>query len=306
MFYVPLELQAEKLNNHAQGPNFNRAKIKRINIDGTKISVRLPRNRVGWRRHTPEVWEPSAHYITKASPKYSSANSSNRLHLPASRFENNDWRSETIIRRQWDFYGAWFTGRLAALRFSITVTQADKPKGTSYFHPRVMETALMDKLATLHDGEGEYNQQIWQVPLRWQQVENFPCPAVTFMAEPDNFYRASADNQYNLAFPIHDDYLVLINLKTSRVPVWRNSEMEDIEKWTPIAPLEAYAKQIIDSVTVELSPQAAEQMQLAHAGLDDTSLVKHFAPINIEEYKKNKLAMKKGKMVNTEQKKSLR
>jgi hypothetical protein len=306
MFYVPLELQAEKLNNHAQGPNFKRAKVKRITIDGTKICIRLPRNRVGWRRHTPELWEARPHYITEASPKYAAAAPSDRLYLPTSTRENDDWRSKTIMAREWDFYGAWFTGRLATLRLYITVTQAKTPQGTSYFHPRVFETALMDKLARQYDTEHVGDNRIWQVPLCWQQKAGIPCPAATFMAEPDNRFRARFDNEYSLAFPIHDDYLVLIDLITIRIPVWRNRQMEEIEKWTPIAPLEAYAKQVLDTVTLELSPEATEQMQRAHAGLNDTSLVKHFAPINIEEYKKNKLAMKKGKTVNTEQKKSLR
>ena len=53
-------------------------------------------------------------------------------------------------------------------------------------------------------------------------------------------------------------------------------------------------------------PEATEQMQRAHAGLNDTSLVKHFAPINIEEYKKNKLAMKKGEAAGAVKQKSLR
>jgi len=297
MFYLPIELQAKKENNHAKGPDFNKAKTKRIDIGGNKISMCLPPNRVYWRRHSPELWEPQSYYVLPDSPDYNKANADNRLRLLSNSDDSDDWCSKTIMAREWDFYGAWFTGVLADLRLTLTITQADKPGEASYFHPRVLETSIMDRMAMVHDSSG-IGAQIWQVPLRWRQVDNFPCPAVTFMAEPDNDFRAGNDNEYYLVFPIHDNYLIQFRLGVSRTPVRRNGVRLDIEKWTPIAPMEAFAQQIINSVEVELSPQAKAQMKKAHEGLQDASLIKHFAPINVEEYKKNKRAMKRGEVVS--------
>ena len=310
MFYFPIKLRERRGPTPTKGPDFSKAKPLRINIAGTEISLRAPKTRAKQNLLRPRQ-EAAAYYDLPSAPDntpyknqwYSDLTDEERKERdnyvrnqpPRLRIDDKGtpgWSVQILTGRAWDFYGPWFTGVLGSVYMSILASRADKPTG-SYFNPRILEMGIMDELA---EGYAMVRQEkYWSTPEEWQPLERFPCPAVSYISRIQDKPMISPDyeDEYEVVFPIRDDILIRIHLEFRREHRWRpdGSDFEDIEKWTSSEPMRTLIKQIIDSVEVKLSPESQAQLERAQAGLEDTSLSKDFAPIDIEAYLKHKAEM---------------
>lgn len=278
MFYVPLKLREWKEPCVPRGPNFARAQAKKIRIDGTEICFHVPRNRA---RSHETLMEPKRTYSLE-----------NPYMLGDER-----WVSMTLMRRVWDFYGPWFLGAMAGVDCHVgLIQQSDKRSDVSYFHPRVLESAIADLMASSFDevDTRRFEGQVWFAPVQWQPMENFPSPAVQFVAQANKAQRPYRDDEYYLVFPVHHNYLVSVCLSVWRSRKFIDGEaVDDLEPWIPLAPMKTLVDQVLASFSVTLSPLAQAQMREAQEGLSDTSLAKEFAPVNVLEYERSQGIVKK-------------
>ena len=312
MFYVPIKLRERNGPTPTKGPNFNKARSLRINIAGTEISLRAPKNSspidYAYPRqeaapyydlpdapdHTPykDKW-----YCDLTDEERKEQDQYNMAKPPRLRIQNDSapgWIEQVLTGRAWDFHGPWFSGALATVHMTIFLTrQIEQPRG-SYFNPRVFELALMDMIS---EGYGMHDMaRVWRVPVDWLPSTQSTLPMVSYKAERKREVRGVSHNvedEYEIVFPITDNILARVHLTFGRVHrrTADNSTVEDIEKWTSSEPMRSLIKQIIDSVEVKLSPESQAQLERAQAGLEDTSLTKDFAPIDIEAYLKHKAEM---------------
>ena len=309
MFYVHLKLRERRGPTPTKGPDFSKAKPLRINIAGTEISLRAPKNSspidYAYPRqeaapyydlpdapdHTPykDKW-----YCDLTDEERKEQDQYNLAKPPRLRIQNDGapgWNIQVLTGRAWDFYGPWFSGTLATVHMTILLNrQIEQPRG-SYFNPRVFELALMDVMA---EGYGMHNKaRVWRVPVDWKPSTKSALPMVSYKVERKKEVRGvphEVEDEYEIVFPVTDDILARANLTFVRKHRWRpdGSDFEDIEKWTSSEPMRTLIKQIIDSVDVKLSPESQAQLERAQAGLTDTALTKDFAPIDIEAYLRNK------------------
>lgn len=309
MFYFPLKLRTRSGPTSVKGPDFKKAKSLVINIAGNIISLRAPKDNAG---STP------AHPRKEAKPYYDLPLTSETkpegvklypdmtpeereqydyelLTAPPRLRINGDgapgWNIEVLAGRAWDFNGPWFSGALATVNMIVLVTREASTRRGSYFNPRIFEMAVMDHLA---EGYGMHDMaSIWRVPVDWKPLETASFPAVSYRVERKKGVRGFSqdlEDEYELVIPVTDEILVRINFEFRRehrrLP--DNSGFEDIEKWTSSEPMRTLIQQIIDSVDVKLSPESQAQLERAQEGMQDRSLTKDFAPIDIEAYLKNK------------------
>ena len=312
MFYFPLKLRERSGPTPTKGPDFSKAKPLRINIAGTEISLRAPKTRAKQNLLRPRQ-EAAPYYDLPDAPDntpyknqwYSDLTDEEqkerdiyeRNQPPRLRIDDNGapgWFVQVLTGRAWDFYGPWFSGALATVHMTIFLNRRiEQPLG-SYFNPKVFELALMDVIS---EGYGMHNMaRVWRVPVDWQPSTQSPLPMVSYKAERKREVRGvshDVEDEYEIAFPITENILARVNLEFRRVHrrTADNSTVEDIEKWTSSEPMRTLIKQIIDSVEVKLSPESQAQLERAQAGLEDTSLSKDFAPIDIEAYLKHKAEM---------------
>ena len=312
MFYFPLKLRERSGPTPTKGPDFSKDKPLRINIAGTEISLRAPKTRAGQNLLYPRQ-EAAPYYNLPDAPdntpykdkwycdltdeERKERDSYERNQPPRLRIDDNGapgWSVQVLTGRAWDFYGPWFSGVLATVHMTILLNrQIEQPRG-SYFTPRVFELALMDMIS---EGYGMHNMaRVWRVPVEWQPSTRSTLPVVSYKAERKKEVRGGSqdlEDEYETVFPVTDNILARVNLTFRRLQRWRpdGSDFEDIEKWTSSEPMRTLIKQIIDSVEVKLSPESQAQLERAQAGLEDTSLSKDFAPIDIEAYLKHKAEM---------------
>lgn len=312
MFYVPLKLRERNGPTPTKGPNFSKAKLLRINIAGTNISLRAPKNSSPIDYAYPRQ-EAAPYYDLPDAPDntpykdkwYCDLTDEERkeqdrynMTKPPRLLIHKDgapgWNIQVLTGRAWDFYGPWFSGALATVHMTILLNrQTEKPRG-SYFNPRVFELALMDMIS---EGFGMHDMaRVWRVPVDWSPSSQSTLPMVSYKAKRKREVRGvshDVEDEYEVVFPVTDNILARVNLTFGRVHrrTADNSTVEDIEKWTSSEPMRTLIKQIIDSVEVKLSPESQAQLERAQAGLEDTSLTKDFAPIDIEAYLKHKAGM---------------
>jgi hypothetical protein len=66
-------------------------------------------------------------------------------------FESNGVhkRIATVLMRQWDFYGDWFTGKRGGITMTADViSPTEVPEVLNYFHPRALEAGIADQLTS--------------------------------------------------------------------------------------------------------------------------------------------------------------
>jgi len=271
MFYLAFKLQNQKEYCTPKGPRFKRSNTIRFSVNNNKIVLKAPPHSASGPFTPVEPHNPKSNYDL------------NDLYLPSINTDDNDWGGVSTLFRVWDFYGPWFTGKRGQLRLRIYIISPRAIKeDTSFFHPRSFENVIADYLSHHNSDILFDDEQAWYAPTDWSPLNNFPCVAVTFQAKPNRKINRGNDPRYFLAFPISDHHLIIISLdiRRSRVYIHSDSKPEpDTDKWINRAPMEELAKDIIDSVTLTLSPETLELQNKALEGLDDISLSKSFLPL---------------------------
>ncbi|GAB2197634.1 hypothetical protein [Sessilibacter sp. MAH4] len=270
MFYVPYKFKSQDEPTTPKGPNFSRAPRIDISINGTMISLKVPRHRTSLR----------------AGP----FTSKRQLNLSDSHFDYYDsgiseWKVYKFLSRIWDFYGHNFMGGVGNLglvgHFMYLPTQIE---GTSFFHPTFFENTILDYL---HDFYCEHHDRfeidepyrwLYQAPVNWQ-VLNFgeDVNGVQFDVVKDNDDSTGYQRTY-IFIPVSNNFILKFYFDVEK----NINVVNDIKKdeWINPQPFIDLREQIIGSIKVELSEDAKKQRELALQDVENPKLSETFAPID--------------------------
>jgi len=268
--YVKYKLRKADGLVNPKGPSFTRAETIRCDFFGTELSFKVPKHRPYYKRvkeHLPER-------------RYQQKNFHFEFHCSDN--ENHDTPNHlerfNMFRRFWTFYGPWFTGTLAQLSMHITLIKpVNFDHEFSLFHPRAFEKLVGDYLTHLYakhindDGTHHYT-----APINWQPLQQFPVIAARFEVTP-NEGAVIRNTTYHLVFALTDKIFASVEFDPGRI---KNISNEELDKLVSIDSMLELMNNIIDSFKLTLSDEAKQQQQAALAGLDDTSLVKNYPPLD--------------------------
>lgn len=249
-----------------KGPSFKWALPHYFSICGTRIKIKVPRH------HTNM---PVKSYDTFGNVDI------NNLDFETYERHGKKRRSALVLFREWRFYGPWFTGSMGSIKFSGSVIAALKPTpGLNYFHPRALEAAISDYLTYYYGDEFSLDRQRqdWRAPMNWRQQPNFPCIAARFDVVHSDIEHKGPHSL--LVFPLTKSHYFVFECNMSRPPVFTRLKPEPaLDDWIDPKPFLTLIDQVLNSVEIELSPQAKADQEEALRGLDDKELVKEFPPL---------------------------
>lgn len=271
MFYWPYKFRSQVEYLVPKGPSFSSAPVLRTNVNGSAITIKIPRNK--------------SHLSVKPiSPKkrYSLRNNDFSRYLAS----KPEWEYFALAARWLDFNGPWFTGNLGSLDVFVGVLRRLRPDpDVSLFHPRAFESTIADFMTFCHGYEFSRNRTVqdWFAPVDWNSLRRFPCVAAKFDAVTNSEVRRSERCRY-LFLPISDQYLLQISCSITRVLPFIHSSVEpedDTDAWISEEPMKELADQILDSLRVRLSPEAEQQQARAVERLsaEERALIKEFPPL---------------------------
>jgi len=267
MFYVPFKFQKLTEYTTPRGPNFNWGWPMNFTVNGNKIHLHAPFNRASGPHGPSNPHGPRPDYNLDG------------LYLKSISSKDNIWGSLPILYKVWDFYGPWFTGRLARLEFRMHIlTPREIKEDSSYFHPRTFESVIADFLTYRYKGDVSDGRQRSFTPINWQPIESLPCIAARCEVAPNKRINGS-DIKYYAFFPISDHHLIVLFFYMSRDRIYIGSERQDREISVNKAPVEELITNILNSIELTLTLETKELQRKAVEGLDDTSVTKSFLPL---------------------------
>jgi hypothetical protein len=270
MMHVKYKLREPKDLVTPKGPSFSRAKTITCDIDGTVIKFKAPKHRPMF---PMDPIKPKREY--KMDDIFFRSTYSEGFSV------SDNWEAYELFFRSWAFYGPWFTGALAKLNmfFGLVRPTNNENEDFSLFHPRAFENFVGDYLThnySMRKNELMNNRHEYIAPVNWQPLTGFPVVATRLEIRPD-IEVARHLVEYFVFFPIADKVMARIQFSPSQIFALSQKELDKrVSRSTMLELME----NIIDSIHVELSPQAQAQQQAALAGLDDASLIKEFPPLN--------------------------
>ncbi|WP_341938818.1 hypothetical protein [Marinimicrobium sp. C2-29] len=189
---------------------------------------------------------------------------------------NNFWRSRTIFRREWAFWGPWMTGAKAQLVMAVTIVGRDKDheyQNASFFHPRVFENVVADFLNAQYGHSGVDAGFPCRGPMNWRPLRDLPVSGARctiYKVGYGNHLTAPVDL---LLFPVTDKHFIKVTFDPR---IYSKNKSGPHFDTTPIADLQ---EAIIDTIQLELGPEAQAEWNRVAADCPDMSLTEHFAPL---------------------------
>jgi hypothetical protein len=251
--YPPFELSFldRGPDDDYNGPTFKQAKPIRLLAGGNVIRLRAPKH--SFFSSTPSI------YVRNQDGMETSFGDGNKFAA------TDNWKECSLVVRRIEYRLPWFRGTKGSLSMSLAiVTRAPKKAfaRTSFFHPRSFEFILSNYLNTQygheHDSKGVAR---YTAPINWQVHQQLPVFSVSFDVEGNN-----ADFCY--FFPISDTHFIRLNFF-----FYGGSDIKFKEE------MKVLAKEIIQSVTLELGPQSQAQWDRVKAECPDMNLSESFAPL---------------------------
>lgn len=270
MMNVRFKLREPKSLVTPQGPRAVRT--IRSEIAGTELKFRVPRHRP--RNSNNKGVLPDRGYSPGSLQLFSNYNEED-----SALGRRDIFRSREIFSHAWAFYGPWFTGVMSELRLNIKLYRPiNYSHPFSLFHPRSLETIIGDYLDyrySHHLVNSRNDIQEFIAPIDWTPLNHLPVNAVKLAVRQQEFFRGRIGRNY-VFFPLADNLMVVMYFEASCL---KNLPKEEIDKLVNPQPMYDMIDSIINSIQLELSPEAQAQQAKALEGLADTSLVKHFPPI---------------------------
>ncbi|RDH83868.1 MAG: hypothetical protein DIZ80_06960 [endosymbiont of Galathealinum brachiosum] len=276
--HVRYKLRKSKGLVTPKGPEFSDAETISCDIDGTSIKFKAP-------KHRPRR---SNHKQILPSNSYKMDEMVFREFQDECVVNNISWEHFDLFYNTWAFYGPWFTGVLAELRMSFSLVKSINKENNDYslFHPRAFEKVIGDYLTSnfstyandLMNGRHEYI-----APVNWRPLNSLPVVAVKLQVEPDT--EVIRDTiQHFVFFPISDKVMACVQFVPSQILA---ASQEELDKRVSRSTMHELMNNIIDSIDIDLSPDATAQKTKALEGLHDTSLVSEFLPLKWSDLKHN-------------------
>jgi hypothetical protein len=260
-----------------KGPSFTRAQTIRCDFAGSILSFKAPKHRPYTR--VRELL-PEKNYTKEELVRHFRCFSEDNNHDAPNHLEFYD-----VFRRFWAFYGPWFTGTMGQLRMHITlIMPVNFDHEFSLFHPRAFEKLIGDYLNQINgkhinDG-GTFH---YTAPVNWQPLTHLPTVAARLEVKPNKGASTNV-TRHHLFFSLSNQILASVEFDPARYP---NVIKEELDKRVSEDTMIELMNNIIDSFQLILSDEAKQQQKTALAGLDDTSLIKDYPPIDWSDWTKN-------------------
>ena len=264
MFNWPLKLRQQTDFCMPKGPSFKFSGNVCFSIGGTKISLRAPRHSL-------------ASHLEAIRPY--NINNFNDLRMRPWGQDKNEWLYQNFFRRQWEFYGPWFSGFKGDLTLDISlISRSDESDSASFFRPKAFENIISDYLKVVHSKDIYEGAQEWLVPMNWRAITPWPCVAATFYAKPNYEVPSHHSPSRYFVFPVSDKHLIRMCFDLRRSCA---GSKEERDKQVGMAEIEQLSTDIMNSIQIELSPEAQAQQIKALEGLEDTKLGVDFPPLKL-------------------------
>ena len=264
MFNWPLKLRQQTDFCMPKGPSFKFSGNVCFSIGGTKISLRAPRHSL------------TSHL--EAIRPYN-INNFNDLRMRPWGQDKNEWLYQNFFRRQWEFYGPWFSGFKGDLTLDISlISRSDESDSASFFRPKAFENIISDYLKVVHSEDLFEGAQQWLTPVDWKVINAWPCVAATFYAKPNDEVPGHHSPSRYFVFPVSDKHLIRMCFDLRRNCAGSQNEQDEV---VGLAEIEKLSTDIMNSIHIELSPEALAQQAKALEGLEDTKLSVDFPPLKL-------------------------
>lgn len=258
--YLPLEWRRQNNNCVPKGPKLSERNRVHCLIGGSLVTFRAPRHK------------PRRRFVSPVLPR---ANE-DELVQGLNRTEGK-WRLGVSFMRRWAFWGPWMTGAKGELSMSVAVAARHEDHeyhNASFFHPRVFESALVDYLNTIYGQErSESGYPDYYGPVNWKAEQHLPVFSARCTVYRTMRYAQPFDPKTLICFPITQKHFVQITFSRRIYSEDRSGPFFDT---TPIDDLQ---EAIIDSIQLELGPEAQAEWNRVSAECPDMSLTEHFAPL---------------------------
>lgn len=248
--YLPIQLRHDLESTDCRGPNFDDAKPVTLFAGGCAIHLRAP-------KHKSNCGDPPLYWKKDGMEgPFRTFNSG----LVAT----DNWVSSVMLTRSWSYWKAWFAGTEGELYLSVSVVKRNEEKafdGVSFFHPKGFEYAIANFLDTRYGYKEYRGTPRYRAPVNWTVHDSLPVFSASFDVKGSN-------ERLYFVFPVSDDAFIQLVVRYSGGGEALRSHMETI------------AKQIVNSVSVELSPEAQAQWDRVKSECPNMSLSKTFAPLD--------------------------
>ena len=274
--YFPVSLRDGDEPCTPQGSSFSQARPVKATIMGSKLYFRAPKHR------------PDSRGIRAISP-----GASNITFHPLSRFDSDDtdgWRYRNFFFRRWGFWGPWFCGSKAQLSMSVSLvgrTKGDGYQGVSFFYPREFENVFVNYLnSKSRNKKSVKHWERYRGPLNWQVRKLLPVIAST--SDGCHLYRGRmiGVREQLMIFPISEGcFIEVVFTYFMATGGGENQQVIINAKY-----LNELAENIINSFSLELSPEIQIQWDAIKAQCTGMSLSETFAPLKwpVSEFQKSK------------------
>lgn len=242
------------------GPKISQAKKFTFCIDGTMITIRIPRHK------------------TRLPSENRTVN--REIQLRSNIFNNlvsnkPGWLAYAPLIRYWDFYGPMFTGVLGDVAFNASIIRPQEIKeGVSFFHPRAFEFIIGELLNYRFADKKYLGKPDWKAPHQWHPIHDRSIVAAKYGVVRSNGFRG--DRYLCFVTPLADQLLFYIeasiNVNSCTAEGGRLSTHD-------MSNMDQLIDDIFSSVDITLSPEAEQQRRKALDGLEDTSLVSDYPPL---------------------------
>lgn len=253
------------------GPSFSRAKKWKLDVEGTIIEFSAP-------KHQPMIKSEKAE-IPQKQYRYE-----HHMIFKSDYATAVVWEYVTLFYHDWAFNGPWFTGCLADVSVEVSVNKSKTTnENVSYFHPKAFEQSIGDFLTNKYSKDKDEGKFLYQAPINWKTINNLSVIAARMDVVADGSITNYSKDEY-LFFPIDNAHFITILFRPRRDARGTEAEIDKVIGYKNLGEL---IDNIVDSVKITLSPEAKAQQEKALEGLEDTSLVETFLPMDWRKSKSN-------------------
>lgn len=273
MFYPPIRLRYTDKKISLKGPNLKWARWAEVNLDHTLVRIRIP-------RHKPDITEYDDSIHIKRPINLNQPGNFEPVEVlsdsPSGEVINKTlpWKTCYPLLRRWRFCGPWFTGVLGEVDFAIYLYKREVPDSASFFNPEAFEKGINDFLTDKFAHVKDHGASEWKIPLHWKVRTDLPVHAVRFDAHK---VLGGGEADSYLMFPVSHDCLASLWFGTSRHTC--GGDLEDLDAAINRDTMETFIDNILDTLEIELSPDAQSQYEQVKAQFPDAKLSKEREPL---------------------------
>lgn len=206
---------------------------------------------------------------------------------------NDRWQVGRFYEKWWFFSGPWFARSRATFKMYGEIIGQKKRsdyQGSSFFHPRVFESAISDYLNSYYGHERVRSKPLYRGPLNWKSLPISPSVyGASFDIHQIDMSVENPRLTRHLIFPVSHDRIVSIVFDFGDVPI---GNVSFAESKVDSAPLFNLNDSIVETFSLEVGPTMQAQWDEIKAQCPDMSLTDSFGelkwPIKPEDVGKTK------------------